>query len=247
VVPVVIRGSGPYRFILDTGSSHTVISHALAASLGAVAVAKAPFATSAGAIMTPVVSLQDVSVGSVRVDVLLATSLPAEAADLLGAGISGIVGQDFLSQFEYTLDYRRSQLVWEDGQAGNGVPLALESSHGRFLVHLPQDPRCHCPVRLIPDSGANGLVLFSGTDADRLPVKSQDTPLDLSTLVGDRNARRVTVKALLVGPATLWNLSGAKVTLPQNTAEEGDGLLPLSLFASVSFHHRGGYMTVEPR
>jgi hypothetical protein len=69
----------------------------------------------------------------------------------------------------------------------------------------------------------------------------------VSTLVGDSAARRVIVKALLVGPATLWDLPAARVALPEGTTEDGDGLLPLSLFARVSFHHREGYMVVQSR
>ena len=102
-------------------------------------------------------------------------------------------------------------------------------------------------MRLVPDSGANGVVLFAGTEADRLPVDTRDTSMRVSTLVGDVTARRVTVKALLVGAATLRNVPAARIVLPEGTTEDGDGLLPLSLFARVSFRHHAGYMVVQPR
>jgi predicted aspartyl protease len=248
VVPVWIAGTGPYRFLLDTGSSHTALSDALTIALRTAAVATTRLATSTGAILAPVVGLTDVSVGTARVESLLATSLPSAAASRLGDGISGVLGQDFLSQFDYTLDYHASRLSWDEGEAtATGVRLALEPSHGRFLVHLPQDPRCRCSVRLVPDSGANGVVLFAGTAADRLAVSGAARSLRLSTLVGEGSARGLIVSALLVGPATLWNLPAAKVVLPDRTTEHGDGLLPLSLFARVSFRHREGHMTVELR
>lgn len=248
VIPLFIDGEGPYRFLLDTGSSHTVISETLATTLGAVPVAKAPIATSVGSLLALVVRLPDVAVGSARVESLLATSLPPNVADMLGDGILGVLGQDFLSQFNYTLDYRTSRLSWDDeDQIEKGVRLALEPSHGRFLVHLPQDARCRCPLRLVPDSGANGVVLFAGTAADRLAVHTIVTPMRTSTLVGEGTARGVIVRALMVGAATLWQLPAAKVVLPEGTTEDGDGLLPLSLFARVSFRHRDGYMLVQPR
>jgi predicted aspartyl protease len=248
VIPVFIGREGPYRFLLDTGSSHTVISETLATTLGAVPVAKAPIATSVGSILALVVRLPDVTVGSARVEALLATSLPPRAADMLGDGILGVLGQDFLSQFNYTLDYRTSRLSWDDdGQIEKGVRLTLEPSHGRFLVHLPQDKRCRCALRLVPDSGANGVVLFAGTEADRLPVSASVTSMRVATLVGDGTARGVIVRALLVGPVTLWDLPAARVAVPEGTTEDGDGLLPLSLFARVSFRHHEGYMVVQPR
>jgi predicted aspartyl protease len=247
LIPVFIGGAGPYRFLLDTGSSHTLISQTLATTLGAAPVAQSRLATSAGSIMALVVALSDVSVGDARVESLMATSLPLDAAGLLADGISGLLGQDFLSQFDYTLDYRTSRLSWDDqGQAAKGVHLTLEPSAGRFVVHLPQDDRCQCPVRLVPDSGANAVVLFSGTGADRLPVDSAPS-IRMSTLAGDRSAVGVIVKTLLVGPATLWNVPAARVVVPEGTMETGDGLLPLSLFARVSFRHHEGYMVVQPR
>jgi predicted aspartyl protease len=247
VIPVFIGGEGPYRFLLDTGSSHTAISQTLATTLGAVPVAKAPIATSVGSILALVVRLSDVAVGSAHVESLLATSLPSATAEMLGDGIVGVLGQDFLSQFNYTLDYRASRLSWDDeDQIESGVRLVLEPSQGRFLVRLPQDKRCGCAVRLVPDSGANGVVLFAGTGADRLAVNSAVTSMRTSTLVGEGTARGVIVRALLVGPATLWDLPAARVVLPEGTTQDGDGLLPLSLFARVSFRHHEGYMVVQP-
>ena len=248
VIPVFVGGEGPYRFLLDTGSSHSVISESLATTLRAVAVAKAPMATSVGSILALVVRLPDVAVGSARVESLLATSLPPSAASLLGDGVSGVIGQDFLSQFNYTLDYLTSRLSWdEDDEIAKGVRLPLEPSRGRFLVRLPQGARCGCAVRLVPDSGANGVVLFAGTEADRLPFDAAVNSMHVSTLAGDGTARSVIVRELLIAPAMLRDLPAARVVLPGGTFANGDGLLPLSLFARVSFRPHAGYMAVQPK
>lgn len=246
VVPVHIGGRGPFRFILDTGSSHTAVSDALTAALGAEPVAKAPVSATVGTMMRIVVRLTDVTVGSAHVDSLLATSVPADPTGILGNDASGILGQDFLSQFDYTIDYRSRRLLWnDDGRREQGMRLALEPSEGRFLVRLPQDAGCRCAVRMVPDSGADGFVLFTGTDADRLPVDAGVDAVRVTTLAGEGIARAVVLKALRVGPARLWNQPAARVTRPQGGADEGDGLLPLHLFARVSFNHHEGYMTVE--
>ena len=247
VVPVFIGAEGPYRFVLDTGSSHTVIRQTLATTLGASPVAKALLGSSVGSILALVVRLTDVAVGSAHVESLLAVSLTPDAAGILDDQISGVLGQDFLSQFDYTLDYRASRLSWRDeGQVDKGVRLALEPSNGRFLVQLPQDERCQCPLRLVPDSGTNGVVLFAGRQADHLRMDAAVTAMRVSTLAGDRTAPTVIVRALYVGSTTLKDVPAARVVLPEGTTEEGDGLLPLSLFARVSFHHHEGYMMVQP-
>src|SRR6185503_2886592 len=48
------------------------------------------------------------------------------------------------------------------------------------------------------------------------------------TLSGNGAARSVIIRTLLVGSATLRDVPAARVVLPENTTEEGDGLLPLS-------------------
>lgn len=247
VVPVLVGGRGPYRFVLDTGSSHTVMSETLAATLGAAPVAKAPLATSTGTVTEIVVRLTDVAVGSARVDSLLATSVPDASFRVLGDGVSGVLGQDFLSQFNYTIDYRSSSLSWDDdGDREEGVRLALEASEGRFLVRLPQDERCQCPVRLVPDSGATDIVLFTGTDADRLPVDVTPETKRLGTLTGDATVRVVILRELRVGSARLENRPAARIERRSGSGG-ADGLLPLHLFARVSFNHREGYVVVQPR
>jgi hypothetical protein len=90
-------------------------------------------------------------------------------------------------------------------------------------------------------------VLFAGSKADRLPIEPAVTSMRLWTLAGSGTARGVTIRQLLVAPATLRDLPAARVVLPDRTIEDGDGLLPLSLFARVSFRHREGYMVVQPR
>jgi len=69
----------------------------------------------------------------------------------------------------------------------------------------------------------------------------------VGTLAGNATARGVTIKQLLVAPASLRDLSAARVVLPAGTMEDGDGLLPLSLLARVSSRHREGYMAVQAR
>ena len=225
------------------------MSETLAATLGAEPVAKAPLTTSTGTTMAFVVRLTDVAVGSAHVDSLLPTSLPAAVFATLGNGVSGVLGQDFLSQFNYTLDYRTSLLSWdEDGQRQDGVRLVLEPIEGRFLVHLPQDDRCHCPVRLVPDSRANGVVLFAGTDADRLRVDQTAQSVGVGTLTGQGVAHVVILSDLRIGSARLTNRPAA--IQPRSGSGGADGLLPAApvrprvVQPSRGLHDRAAAMTV---
>ena len=114
VVPVTVGGLGPFRFLLDTGSTHTAVTDRLATAVDAVPVARTVMRAAAGSVGCLVVALPTVVVDGVSADGLTATALPQSAAAALGPGVDGVLGQDFLSRFAFTIDYRRSQIVWHD-------------------------------------------------------------------------------------------------------------------------------------
>ena len=70
---------------------------------------------------------------------LTATALPPQAAGALGRDVDGVLGQDFLARFAFTIDYRRSRVVWHAADfVPSGVRLMLIPTQGRWLVELPQ-------------------------------------------------------------------------------------------------------------
>jgi hypothetical protein len=172
--------------------------------------------------------------------------LPDSASSILGPGIDGVLGQDFLAHFNYTLDFRRSRLVWAD-EAGHpaAVRLPLLPSEGRFLVPLPQDDSCRCQIRLVPDSGTDSIVLFEGAATRDLPIEAQPGALNLGSLTGGSAARAVTLKRLHVGRVTLRDQPAGVVRIDPAGPDRGDGLLPLHLFARVHFNNAEGYVSLD--
>jgi predicted aspartyl protease len=65
VVPVTVNGTGPFPFLLDTGSSHTAVSSSLARQLGAAPVAKTVVTSPVGEDVRGVVRLDQVMLGPV--------------------------------------------------------------------------------------------------------------------------------------------------------------------------------------
>ncbi len=135
IVPASIDGAGPFPFLLDTGSSHSVVSRSLAARLGLAFVARTTVLTSTGSEVRPVVRLDQVRIGPSRSEGLLASVAPTPQLAAIARGIEGIIGQDFLSAFNYTLDYRRKRLRWNDRSSDDrAVRLPLVEQRGRYLV-----------------------------------------------------------------------------------------------------------------
>jgi Aspartyl protease len=250
VVSVAVGGHGPFRFLLDTGSTHTAVTERLAAMVAAVPVARTVMRAGAGSVGCLVVALPPVVVDGVSADGLTATVLPAAAGPALGSRVDGVLGQDFLSRFAFTIDYRHSRILWHDADyVPDGTRLALVPAQDRWLVELPQP--AHAPGvaptlrRFVPDSGADTLVLFGeGRAGSLITVWRAGTPM-LTSLAGAHAVRAATVDGLRVGAITLDGQVAA--VMPAAADGEPDGLLPLHLFASVFFSARHRALVVEAR
>ena len=235
VVPVFVDHSGPFRFLVDTGSTGSAISGTVAATLGLRPVAKAELVSASGRVMLPVVRLGRTAVGTAERDGLLASLVRSDDLDQLTAGVQGVLGQDFLSGFDYTLDYRRGQLTWgvDPVFANRGTRLTLTPSRGRVVVELPQGDGG--VVRLVPDSGSAVLVVFEGDRTYAMQIQRLSDHASLSGMAGRRIAQRALVRVLRVGDAVLRNEPAVVVPSAGPGVPDADGLLPLHRFARVSF------------
>ena len=244
VVAATVQGAGPFRFLLDTGSSRSAVSAQLAARLQLRIIAKTTILTAAGEGWRPLAQLNGLSIGPASPATVLAMVAPANEL-ARRVPVDGIIGQDVLARFAYTIDYRRRHLVWHASTSEeiSGTRLAMESQDGRLMVLLPQASRAQRVLRMIPDTGADGIVFFERAGKALPPV----TPLDtagLLTLSGVRVVRRVLIDRLDVGEILLKDQVGVIVAAGDNSLL-GDGLLPLHLFARVTFNGPGGYLAVE--
>jgi predicted aspartyl protease len=245
VVPVSVNGSEPMPFLLDTGSTHSVVSTSLAERLRLPLVGKTEVLTSAGRDLRPVAGITSVAIGSVASERLMASVVPAAKLAIIAPGIEGIIGQDFLSGLNYTLDYRRGRLVWAaEAWEEGGTRLPLLAREGRYLVELSSSAG-EVPMMLVPDSGASGFVIFERAGRPRLGAMLERGSVTVSGLAGERAVRMALVPELRVGDITLSHQAVAVIDREAGDASEGDGLLPLHLFSSVSFNSREGYLLLR--
>ena len=248
-VRLTINGDGPYVFVVDTGSNRTAVTSRLAARLGLRAVAATAVVTSTSAATGAVIELDEVTVGAVTRRALPAAVLPENAQAAIGRDADGLLGQDFLKGQDYTLDYGRGRLVWNDRAGGDrdAVRLALREDEGRWLVALPQDASDRHPLWFVPDSGAQSIVLFDRGAAQRLPLSPLAGVFTLSTVLGSSNARASLVGVLRVGALLLRDQPAIVIDRREPDAPAGDGLLPLSAFARVTFLCAEQALIVYPR
>ena len=232
MVPVTVNASGPFMMLLDTGATHSVISEEVAARARAKAVAKSPVISPIGETMRAVVSIDRLTVGPVAAEGVLPSVVPARSFDPKGK-IHGLIGQDVLASLRYTLDFKRRIVEWhEEAPTPRGTRLTLAFEHGRFFVSLPQND---VTLRLVPDSGAGGIVLFQVAGRPNHNIVDIGEPVEVATAEGSRWARGVRLRELRLGSRTIRDIPAVTLERPDPRPADGDGLLPLHLFERVTF------------
>jgi predicted aspartyl protease len=241
VVPVVIEGRGPFEFLLDTGSSRSAISIEVARLLRRSATGLTRRVTATGEDLRPTVSIDQLDIG-----VAHATNLEVMVLERLVGGnrrIEGLVGQDVLRSLTYTIDYEGKRVIWRaSDEVITGTRLPLELEDGRFVAVLAQDPSSRAPLRLVPDTGADGIVLFTKNGSLNIAARPLD-PAMLRTLHTQRVAWRALLHDLRIGDVRLRNEIAVLVD-GGSSSRLGDGLLPLHLFSAVTFNGPERYLVV---
>jgi predicted aspartyl protease len=104
-VPISIGGSGPYRFIVDTGAERTVLSRELAARLGLSA--GAPVTVHS---MTEVSRIETARVPALQVGRRTVERIEAPLLAEQALGADGLLGVDSLAAQRVELDFRTNEM-----------------------------------------------------------------------------------------------------------------------------------------
>jgi hypothetical protein len=170
-------------------------------------------------------------------------------------GARGILGEDFLRNFDLLLDNRHRLLqlqqgpgIMEETLTGQHVPLHTRGSHpggateNRLIlaVNVPQLQAETLSFHL--DSGACALILFSS--AYRGPPRPPGVNVSIATVTDGSPAYKHQLTALSVGNISLGNV--LVVSSPQTTTMDVDGLLPTILFHRIYISHSGGFAIFNP-
>jgi hypothetical protein len=180
ILPVSVNHAGPYNFLLDTGTQITMVDPSLAAelhlsTLGEAEVASAGFHASAS--FANLDSLQAGSHGVTSQKVLVYDLQNLQAP---GLNIQGVLGEDFLEQFDMLIDNAHSLLCLDDSAAmraevkGQHVDLLTPTQTPAQTAERAPLPKSLIvsvrlsdgmrPVRLKLDSGTNIPFLYNTSE-----------------------------------------------------------------------------------
>lgn len=208
-VPVSIAGSGPYGFIVDTGSERTVISSELAQQLGLGAGQTAMMHSMTESSRVGTVVIPELEVGRRTVE-----DIHAPALSRRNIGAEGLLGVDSLRSQRVVFDFVRQEMQVmpsrrreERWSGGDTIVVRARSRYGHLmLVDASFDGQ---KVYVIVDTGSQVTV---GNSALRRALERRGRlgplhPIQLTSVTGNTiMADYGIARSLRIGDAGLTNL-----------------------------------------
>jgi predicted aspartyl protease len=230
---VFVEGHGPYTFLVDTGAQSNVISDTLAAELGFKSAYRLKIVTVAGTLLRAAFVASKVELGSARSEDQEFLLSPMDSFRLVSRDIQGVLGQAFLSKFDYLLDLRRRRLKFNGAAPSGGCKVPFGVMQGRMVVATSLG-------QLVIDSGANVALLRR---AAGLPLR------DKTNIVTAAGVVEVHVGAVSVqiGGRSFRNITAALAPNGKQEQLDTDGLLPAAVFDSLYVNNSDGYLILDPR
>ena len=187
-VPVKINGSGPFSFLLDTGSLGSYVSHDLAGPLG----------------LQPderdVIKLDIFCIGSaVFKDLVLVLRDNTKVSEITGTRVDGFIGTRFLSDLVLSIDYPDKTVRLTDGFITDEK---VERINIRLCQNYPLVPvkiQNSGPYWFLLDTGAHKSIISYGL-ADKLQLQRGEKGLARGA-VDSKEVHHSTVKSISIGSA----------------------------------------------
>jgi hypothetical protein len=260
VIPVRINHSGPYDFMVDTGSQLNVIDPQLAAQLGLKSEGTVGLVATATYSQASVAVLDSLEAGAHVVAKPLAVVqnlTPLQAAD---PRIRGVLGENFLAHFDVLIDYRRGLVCLDEAKTmerelrGEQIPLrsprdpAVPFSE-RLVISVNLSDTGDREILLQLDSGSDGPILYSGNERLEEPLLKRARLQGAEVGEARRAFAVLPPQDMRIGVRTIRKVP---FVTPVNAAtnvpdREEDGILATVLFERVYINHTDHYVILNPR
>lgn len=261
VVRVLINRTGPYDFLVDTGSQISTIDPVLALNLHLRIEGTTGVSGVGTRSRTPFAYLDLIEVGSHSVPKLPTVIQDIAEFKAADSRIRGILGENFLARFDLLIDNRRQILCLDESrslaQAVKGKHIPLVQLHGPrdnlpfmrpIIVSVRLTIADMAPVLLRLDSGSNVALLYAA-QARLLKASVGRAPMLKRMVNGVKQAFAVLpAQDILVETCGVRQVS---FVTPMNEVDSGtspreDGLLPTAAFERVFISYPETYAILYP-
>jgi len=248
VVEARVNGAGPFRFLVDTGTTRTVIDPALANQLQVPTVGEVNVTTVLHYRQDKLVRLQDVQLGEASVSDLGAMVDKLTRQKMLAPGIRGVLGEDFLSRFDLLIDYKqRTMQFGEPPPSGERCRFEATGQYqgapttNRLLMDVEFMEVSGSKVQLQLDTGARTPELFP-VSHDSHPTQPWGSSMATSSAAND-----VIVHSNITLRIGATKIPGQDVVQSRRAvAFDAAGLLPAAIFQRIYISHSGGFVVLNP-
>jgi hypothetical protein len=257
IVAVGVNQSGPYNFLLDTGTQFTMIDPSLAAELHAKGEDSIPVegtgfhATASWTLLGPF------EIGSHAVAHVAALVYNLKNLKAAGLSIRGVLGEDFLKHFDMLIDNGNRLLCLDETGAMRaemkGERIAMVTSTETedvppnsllFTVQLSDVPR---PIRLKLDSGATASVLYNPAKYQAPRLVREGLRHGNGTDGTQRNFAALPAQQVKIGQLDLPDVPFFTPAAGGKNADGGDfdGLLSTGLLRRVFISYADHFAVLE--
>jgi hypothetical protein len=255
IVPVSINGTGPYPFLLDTGSNSTLVRNELLDTLGISSKKLTPAHVTAGVSYLRQTVAESVTVADLSINGLAIEGIDADQISRLRVSVQGVLGEDFLKHFDILIDNHAKTLTLDHGfdlarsLTGDHLPLSfsgMRSGHStvdRLVLGLNLPPS-KATTHFLIDSGTNYATVFP---SEPMPHRGSSMPgATLLTFIGNSRCR-IDLVTLKVGTNTFPGSGLASCEGITRDKVDVDGTLPTNIFDRLFISHASGYAIANPR
>jgi hypothetical protein len=260
IVAVSVNHSGPYSFLLDTGTQMTMVDPSLASELHLSSEGTAEVASVGTHALASFARLDQLAAGSYSVVSQKVLVYELQNLQATGMNVQGVLGEDFLEHFDLLIDNAHNLLCLDDSAAmrgevkGSHIPLMTpaqttdDAPLPKSLIVQARLTDGMRPVRLKLDSGANVPFLYNTADYMALGLFR-----GASWHVGGANGAQRAFTALPPQNMKIGSVEIPKVLfITQAGAQKDshtsdfDGLLTLGLFRRVFICHADHFAVLDP-
>jgi Aspartyl protease len=261
VIPVKVNDSGPYDFMVDTGSQLNVVDPSLAAELKLKSQGPVGLVATATRFESSVAVLDSLQAGSRVVAKPLVAIQDLGSIQAADPRIRGVLGESFLAHFDLLIDYRHPLLCLDDASKmqeevrGERIPL-VPPAHPeselpytqRLVISVEFSDTGAQQILLQLDSGSDGPILYS--DNEKLEdLLGRAKPHGADANEAQRAFALLPPQDMRVGTRTIRKVpfvTPARAT--QNLPDRAeDGILATVLFQRLYINHTGRYVIFNPR
>jgi len=157
VVEARLNNKGPFKFIVDTASSATVVGREAAKALG--------INQNSNSAISGCCSSKMLAVGSMQIDGIHKSKVPIALGNLsrlseeTGTGLDGIIGSPFLKDYQVVIDYPRMEIAFEEPGQEHRLPTKFRLVSNADFIVVETQLNEKGPFNFLVDTGATKTVV----------------------------------------------------------------------------------------